>query len=415
MIHKGIVCAALCAAACGGGIKHTRIVQPTSEDVSAAELAKVGRITSMRESGGTLFIGAEKGLAAVDASGKVLWTVELPAATARLIEADADGVAFDSFDADGVEQAGAVSAFLLGDLGDEPHFKDQTIGAATRDGKLLFTAPAKTGITRMSPPGLSKDGIAVSRGRGFFVYSRADGHELGSTAMGSEGGLGESIVLNASFNRPAFLNGSWYASHLSEFVKTDATGKEQDRTRMWSLFLALENLAVGPVVFKDRLVVGAAPSGAGKKPAVFGFDKDGGKDWKEFVDDKLSGVGSITSNSKLLYVATNFHVVAMSEKGSTKWEKVNGGGGLYPSKYRGLRFTQNFGARRSQGQLILADEKTVYVASKYQDGDALTALNAESGEYQGSLPLGTHVTDMAFVGGKIALATDDGLKLITPL
>jgi hypothetical protein len=97
MLRKLLSFALALAAACGGGIKHTKITKPAALEVDAQELAKVGRITSLRESGGTLFIGAAKGLAAVDASGRVLWTLALPDATARLVEADADGIAFDSF------------------------------------------------------------------------------------------------------------------------------------------------------------------------------------------------------------------------------------------------------------------------------------------------------------------------------
>lgn len=409
------VFAALLAAACGGGIKHTKVTTPQLTDLKDAELAKVGRITSMRENGGTLFIGAEKGLAAVDGGGKVLWTIPLPEATARLVEADADGVVFDSFTADGVVEGGAVSAFLMGEMGDEPHFKDQQVGAATRDGKLLFTAPAKADITRMSPPGLSKDQFAISRGRDLEIFSRADGREVGRGELSGTSSLTDSVMLNASFNRPVFVGSSWYGAHLSNFVKLDTTGAERDRTRMWSLFLALENLTVGPMVFKDRMILGAAPAEGGKRPGIFAFDKDGGKDWKEFVDDKSSGAGALAANSKLLFAATNFHVAAMNEKGSTRWSQVNDHGGLYPSKYRGLRFMRNFGARRSQGQLLLADEKNVYVATSYQDHDALTVLNADTGEYQGSLALGTFVVDMAMVGPKIALATEDGLRFVDAL
>src|SRR6266849_1091159 len=133
MLRRSLLLAVSLAAACGGGIKHTKITKPTTQEVDAQELAKVGRITSLRESGGTLFIGAEKGLAAVDGSGRVLWTLVLPEAAARLVEADADGVAFGSFNPAGIVEGSPLAQFLLGDLGDDPKFKDQTIGAATRD------------------------------------------------------------------------------------------------------------------------------------------------------------------------------------------------------------------------------------------------------------------------------------------
>jgi outer membrane protein assembly factor BamB len=266
----------------------------------------------------------------------------------------------------------------------------------------------------MSPPGLSKDQIGLSRGRGFFVHSRADGHEVGGSGLINES-LADKWILNASFNRPAFLNGSWYVSHFSDFVKADTKGAQQDYTRLWRVLpvLGLDNVTIGPFLFKDRLICGNAPYEGGKKAVVFAFDKEGGKDWKEYVDDTASGVGSITANSDRLFVATNFHVKALDEKGNEKWDQVNSKGGLYPGKYRGLRFYQNHGARKSQGQFIVADEKNVYVATHLGDKqDALTVLNAKSGEYVGSLDLGTYVSDMAIVGAKIALATDDGLRLL---
>src|SRR5438270_3066238 len=340
MLRKSLSLALALAAACGG-VQHTNVSKPTSQEVNAEELAKLGRITSLRENGGTLFIGAEKGIAAIDGSGKVLWTLEQPAAMARLHEADADGITITTFNGDGIAEGGAVAHFLIGDLRDEPHFKDQSVGPATRDGKLLFTAPAMKGVTQMSPPAMTKDQIGVSRGRGLFVYSRADGHEIGRSPLLAEL-LVDKWVLNASFNRPAFLNGAWYGSHLTDFVKADGKGEYQDRTRIWRILpvLGLDNLTIGPVLFKNRLICGNAPYEGDKKAVVFAFDKEGGKDWKEYIDDKASGVGSITANSERLFVATNFHVKAIDEKGSEVWDQVNKKGGLYPSKYRGLKYAK---------------------------------------------------------------------------
>jgi hypothetical protein len=415
MIRKAILLSALLAAC--GGVKHSVITHPTATDVGSEELARLGGITSLRENGGMLFVGAQRGVAAVDGAGKVLWTVALPDAMARLVEADADGVAWTSFNPDGVVEGSAVSHFLIGDLGDEPHYKDQAVGAATREGKLLFNTAAYVGITQMSPPGLNKDSLAVSRGRGFFVYSRADGHEIGKSPLLGDSSLADPLVLNGSFNRPAFFGGSWYVSHLGDFMKTDASGKEQDRTRIWNLFLALDNLTIGPMLVRDRLIVGSCPTASDKMPGLFAFDKEGGKDWKSIIDDKVgmsgkSGVGAIAANSKYIYAATNFRVVAVNDKGSMEWDQKNKGG-LHFSKYRGLRFTRNYGARPAQGQLIVADEKNVYVATSMgKKEDALTVLKADSGDYVGSLALGTFVSDMAIVGDRLALSTDDGLKFI---
>lgn len=106
-------------------------------------------------------VAGSTGLAAASAEGKVIWTLDLPPAANRLIESDESGVSISSFDLAGVERAEGMKSFIMGNTGDEPKSEHQTLAYATAAGKL-----------------------------------------------------------QASFNRPVFSDGNWYAAHLNHLVRS---------------------------------------------------------------------------------------------------------------------------------------------------------------------------------------------------
>ena len=158
----------------------------------------------------------------MSADGNVIWTLDLPPAANRLIESDESGVSISSFDLAGVERAEGMKSFIMGNTGDEPKSEHQTLAYATAAGKLAWSVDSvdeEKAPTEMSAPGTHDDQIAVSRGDNLYVYSRKDGHEVFHTTL-SGGDAFNSQVLQASFNRPVFSDGNWYAAHLNHLVRS---------------------------------------------------------------------------------------------------------------------------------------------------------------------------------------------------
>src|SRR6266550_4737086 len=111
-LRSAALAAVLVAAGCGG-IQHSNVVTPQILASGKIDTAKLGEVTSMRVANGKLYVGAQKGLASLDAGGKVLWEVVLPAVTVRLVDADAQNVAVTSYSVVGLDSAEGAKAFFL--------------------------------------------------------------------------------------------------------------------------------------------------------------------------------------------------------------------------------------------------------------------------------------------------------------
>ena len=407
---------AMLAVACGGGISHTKVVD-AKVLASVGGLEKLGTLTSIRSTDAAIYVAGESGAAAVDAQGKLLWTLELPYATERLIEADARGVAFTSFDLANVDRAEGLKSFIMGNAGDIPEYSNQTVAYASPAGKLLWSTRCEAAKAALSAPALSPDQVAVSRGATLTVFSRADGRQAWDSELATDGSGGSGLVLQASYNRPVFANGFWYAAHLNYLAKYDVGGKVLNTSRTFGLFTPFMNITGGLLASGEGVVFGNAPWN-GKRALLLASDKDGEKNWKEEVDDKHSGVSSLAINkSGTIFAATNFVVTAFSPSGSKQWQAGNGEGGLYPGSQRGVRyignsFAKNFAVRKSPAEQMVADERFVYITSRHDKSDVLTVLDAKSGTYFDSVTIGAEINDMAITPGSLALATGDGLKLI---
>jgi hypothetical protein len=415
-MKTSILMIAALATACGGGIAHTKVVD-AKVLATVAGLEKLGTLTSVRSIDGAIYVAGESGAAAVDAQGKTLWTLELPYATERLIEADARGVAFTSFDLGNVDRAEGLKSFIMGNAGDIPEYTNQTVAYASPAGRLLWTTRCAAAKAALSAPAFSPDQIAVSRGGTLTVYSRADGRQAWDSDLATDNTAGTSMVLLASYNRPVFTNGFWYAAHLNYLAKYDVSGKVLNTSRTFGLFTPFMNITGGLLASGEGVVFGNAPWN-GKRALLLAADKDGEKNWKEEVDDKHSGVSSLAINKGgTIFAATNFVVTAFSPSGSKQWQADNGKGGLYPGSQRGVRYIGNawakdFAVRKSPAEQMVADERFVYITSRHDKNDVLTVLDAKSGAYFDSVTIGAEINDMTITPGALALATGDGLKLI---
>jgi len=311
----GTAVLALSLAACGG-IKHSIITQPNYVGRSEDQVQRISPITSVREANGKLYVGGQKGLAALDGAGKVLWVVDLPQALVRLVDANDKYVAWTSYDITGLDQAEGAKSFFLGHLGDEPKYANATVGlASATDGKTLWSVKSSE-TSALSPPAISSASVGVSNGMKFAVYSLESGAETQSPfaeeIAGSSWSIAKGMIAQATRNRPVVWKDHYYAGFFAALAKFDLKGKSLFNKTNFGLFSPFEDITAGPVVFKEKLIFGVTPTQ--KRPTIFGATEEPDKDWKEYIDDELSGPGSIAANSNNIIIATNFHVTPSTRR-----------------------------------------------------------------------------------------------------
>lgn len=397
-------------------VRHTAVEEPAYASTVAAD---VGQVTHMRAVDGVVYLAGEKGIAAIGADGATKWRLELPPAAFRNVEADGAGVAFTAYSVAGVEPATGFKSFVMGTLGDAPEIAGATVGAVSADGKLLWQVESDL-QTALSAPGLSPSSVAVTRGRDVVAYDRGDGHELGRTPMefvGQDSKFFAGFFAQATRGQPVLIGDAFYATFIGYLTKTDLSGNKVE-TSFGPLFKPFYNVTCGPEPFGDLVVFGSTGDSQ-KGSAFFGVKGDKMKvAFNEFSKDKISGCGSIASNESTLFMASNFHVFAMNEKGKIEWESVNKKGGLYPAGNRGVRYTKPqvmggvaMGVRKSYADMMVADEKYVYVATA-NGGDVVTVLDAGTGKYVRTVAVMAPIVGLALVEGKLAVATDADLRLV---
>lgn len=381
---------------------------------AAVDLAAIAPILSSDAVGDVLYLAGAKGLAAVDATGAVRWTLPLEPAAQRYVDADATHVAFTSFDVTGIEPGSAVGKFLLGELGDAPTYEHAKVGLATTAGELVWTVDAAE-QSAASPPALSSRSVGVMLGADFAAHDRSDGHVLGSTHLsfvGADSKLFAGMFARATRLRPVVHEDHFYAGFWGYLLETDLDGNRVDQATGKGL-TAYGDITCGPLPVGDLLVFGNTGDSLTRNN-FFAVRPDLKDRWRAASPDLESGCGGIAVAGENVVVATNFWVIAWTPKGKDAWVTVNKKGGLYPSTYRGIRYVHGMGALKSHGDLLVADTQRVYVATGYEDGDAVTVLDATSGERLAAWKAPAPVASLALVGGRLAVVTPDAVTFATP-
>jgi PQQ-like domain len=413
-LRTAALAAVLLAAGCGG-IQHSNVVSPQVLAAGKIDTAKLGEITSMRVANGKLYVGAQKGLASLDASGKVLWEISLPEVTARMVAADAQNIAVSSYSVVGLDAAEGAKAFFLGNLGNEPKFANAVVALFTEGGKPVWAVNSPE-QTALSAPALSPVSVGVGCGTSFAVFQRANGSVVAppmADITGFLGGVVKGMVAQAVRNRPVVFKDAFYVGFFTQLGKYDFSGKQISLQNGFGLFSPFENITVGPVVIEDKYLVFGTDRSTGNPGALFGADAEPSKEFKEAVKDKLSDPGSLYVVGDHLFVATNFHVVRFQDDGDVDWDVVNKKGGLYPSSFRGVRYVDgNLATRKSQADLMVATDDSVFVTSTHDDKDVITVLSAKSGEYVHTLNIGKPIVELGIIGDKLAVASFDGVDFL---
>lgn len=407
------------SAGCGGGIRHTLIQDAVYADATPASLTTIAPVTSIREYGGVLYVGGVNGVAAVSPDGAVQWATTLPATTFRYLDVDDRGIAFTGYDLGDVDPGSGAKKWFLGTTADAPQYLNAIVGMLTPAGQVAWQKTSSV-ATALSPPALSPSKVGVLRGQSFAVFDRQSGAETSAEIdIPMAEGLNKGFIAQATRNRPLFWKGYFWGGFYSYLVKVDESGKLVEQKKGFGLFSPFLDITVGPIAFGDLLIFGtdryAVGGGSVKKCVIFATDDEPSKEWKEAMGDTLSACGSLLVVGDRLYTASNFDVARWNKKGSDKWEAENYKGGLYPGSHRGVTYRgrANFATRKSPNQLLVATDTQVYVSSGYGEEDLITVLDAETGKYVRSIKPSIQVVDMALVGGRLALATYDGVRFLT--
>jgi hypothetical protein len=405
--------AVLLAAGCGG-IQHSNVVSPQVLAAGKIDTAKLGEVTSMRVANGKLYVGAQKGVASLDASGKVLWEVVLPAVTVRLIDADAQNVAVSSYSVVGLESAEGARAFFLGNLGNEPKFGNAVVALFTEGGKPVWAVNTPE-QTALSAPALSAATVGVSCGTSFAVFQRGNGSVVApplADTSGFLGGLAKGMIGQALRNRPVVFKDAFYVGFFNQLAKFDLTGKKVFMEGGFGLFSPFENITVGPLLIGNKLLVFATDRSGENHGQVFGADAEPSKEFKENIEDGGSDPGSMVVVGDHFFVATNFTVTRFQDDGDQDWTVENKKGGLYPGDFRGVRYVDNLATRRSHGDQMVATDDAVFVTSSHDSKDVITVLGAKKGEYIHTLNIGKPIVELGILGDKLAVASFDGIDLL---
>ena len=112
-------------------ITHTKVGEPRIAAAVDPALARIGTPMSLAVAGARLVVGGSRGVAALDAAGKLLWLIELPPATVRQVAADEHEDAQALFDAEFALMTGellrllpAIVAAMGGELARTPDLID---------------------------------------------------------------------------------------------------------------------------------------------------------------------------------------------------------------------------------------------------------------------------------------------------
>lgn len=392
-------------------VRHDDVVPPQWA-VPAVD-AHIGTVTDMKAAGDLLVLGGQEGVAAVDASGAVKWATPLPWAMVRNVAVDGTGVAFTDWTLGGIEdKAKALNLWASGKLLDKFEVTATTVGALGQDGALLWSHEAAEKHP-IAPPGLGTDAVVVNLGTQLVAYGRADGAEVGRSEMpGTQlsGGMFKGVFDHGTRGEVVPVGDGFFTSFFSYLVRTDAHGAIQDKEFKAGLTPYVD-ITCGPVELGDLLVFGTTGD-TNVANAFFAMKPDMKNKWKLWSPDKISGCGDIAVAGDVVVASSNFHVLAIDDKGKIAWDAVNKKGGLYPSSNRGVRYVGNFGARKTYGDLLVVGGGRVFVGTDHDNHDVLTVLDVGSGEYVHTIDVNEPIVSLAVVGSRLAVATETGLHLM---
>ncbi len=371
----------------------------------------VGSLTHLKVFKSRIYVAGTTGIACLKSPTEVEWQLTLPNTDTRLIEIDEAGIAYVTYDYDGIDKKGG---FWTNRLGDVKSFSNANIGVVSLDGKLVWSHESSI-QSKQSIPAIDKSIVAVLCSSTISICDRATGKEIAVTEVCGNGGLIRGMVSQLTPNQPLLQNGFIYTCAFNMLKKIDYTGKIVEDTKSFGMMKPFECITYGPVPVKDVLVFGNIASG-GAKSRVFAANEKLKDEWNDFID-KNSGIGSMYVNGDIVYIATNFVLAAYSFKGKNLWTNDDD---LLPPYMRGLRYHSSFGVRKAPNNYLVADDNYVYVISqkkvkkKEPFYDNVSMFDTKKGKQVSVVEMadGEIIIDMQLWNNTILLITSNGLKTV---
>ncbi len=371
----------------------------------------IGSLTHLKVYQSKIYLAGTTGIACMSSPKDVEWQLTLPAADNRLLEADENGVAYVTYDYDGIDKKGG---FWLNRLGDVKSFSNAQIGSVSAAGKLLWSHESSV-QSKQSVPAIDKTIIAVLRSNTMSICDRASGKEIAVVEVCTNNGLIKGMVSQLTPNQPVLHNGFIYSCAFNMLKKTDYTGKIIEDTKSFGMMKLFECITYGPAMVKDVMVFGNIASGD-TKSRVFAANENLKDEWSDFID-KESGSGSMFVSGEVVYISTNFVLAAYSNKGKNIWTNDE----VRLSVMRGLRYHSTFGVRKTSNNYLSADNNFVYLASQKKVGkkekgrDNVTIFDTKKGKEVSVIELDTDelLIDMQLWNNSILLITNNGLKQLS--
>ena len=371
----------------------------------------IGTLTHLKVYQSKIYVAGTTGIACLKSPTEVDWQLTLPNADNRLIEIDDKGVAFVTYDYDGIDKKGG---FWLNRLGDVKSFSNASTGCITNDGKLAWSNESSV-QSKQSIPGIDKDVVAVLRSNTMSIRDRNTGKEIAVVEVCTNNSLIKGMVSQLTPNQPLVKNGFIYSCAFNMLKKSDYAGKIIEDTKNFGLMKQFECITYGPVMVNDVLVFGNIASGD-TKSRVFGANENLKDEWSDFID-KESGTGSMFVNGDMVLISTNFVLSAYNSKGKNLWTNDE----VRLSAFRGLRYHSSFGVRKSSNNYLTADDKYVYLASQKKVGkkevgrDNVSVYDIKKGKEVSIIELAEKewLIDMQLWNNNILLLTSEGLKQLS--
>lgn len=371
----------------------------------------VGTLTHLKVFQNKIYLAGTKGVACLKSPQEVEWQLSLPESDSRLIEVDENGIAFVTYNYDGIEKTGS---FWLNRLGDIKSFSNASIGCITTAGKLVWSQQSSV-QSKQSIPGLDKNIVAVIRSNTMSILDRSTGKEIAVVEVCTNNGLIKGMVSQLTPNQPVLNNGFIYSCAFNMLKKTDYSGKIIEDSKNFGMTKQFECITYGPVLVKDVFVFGNIASGD-TKSRVFAANEKLNSEWSDFID-KESGSSNMYANDEIVIVATNFVLSAYNNKGKNLWSNDD----IRLSAMRGLRYRSTFGVRKTPNNFLTADNNYVYITSqlkvkKKETGkDNVTVYDIKKGKEVSVIEMAENemIIDMQLWNNQIILITNNGLKLIS--
>lgn len=400
-------------AAWAGKVEHSKLVAPKFAQEPPAELKALGQPTRLLARGGTLYVAATGGIAAIGADGVLLWSTPLDPIGVREIAVDDAGVAYSGYEVAG-ESTNAWKYF--GNFSKELVFTPSVVGMLTPDGAKSWQAvgPAK----RVSAPGLGAGSIGILSGQEFHLYARADGAHKVVDGDFEPAALPNQYATRLFRPRPIVVDGNFVGGHFDSYYRISPEGMLLEKDRKGKTVLV-----AGPLPFKGGMLAGSyswLPDMSVNKGLVAFVQPTGEfeKIWREDISDDHSATGDILVDGDTVYASSNFTVTALDAQGRKIWDAGGKNEGIFMvGSLRGVRFEKNMPYRWWGGSLLQVAGERLYFSSrreiaKKEFTEAITVLNKKDGSYAETIDIKEPVIDMAVWEGRLAAATSAGVRVI---